>query len=65
MRERKRLFNKLLVWVFALLVLIGGVFTTPSFSASAKNPYPFDEVNVLEDLESSKDFKLIDYGWDY
>ena len=66
MHVRKNKATKILSLIFATLMFICAVWSLSSPLAKAEsNPYPFDETNVLEDLESSKDFNLINYPWDY
>lgn len=62
MVKSKRTVRALAVMLLSLLLLIGTI--TPS-SARAESDYPFDQSNVLDDLESSEDFDIINYPYDY
>ena len=67
MHVRKNNLSKVLALIFAALIF-GCSLWSSSFSltkADSPNPYPFDQTNVLEDLESSEDFNLFEYVWDY
>lgn len=60
--QTKRIVTVLLV----LIVLFTTFFGTGVKSyASETVDYPFDETNVLDDLESSEEFNLLEYPWDY
>ncbi len=47
-----------LIVFFSQLVFTGAVY-------GAETEYPFDQTNVLDDLESSEEFNLINYPWDF
>lgn len=67
MHVRKNNLSKVLALIFAALIF-GCSLWSSSFSltkADSPNPYPFDQTNVLEDLETSEDFNLFEYVWDY
>ncbi len=50
--------NKILIFIMALLLLLSN-FNFNVFSTSAESQaYPFDQTNVLDDLESSADFDI-------
>lgn len=66
MASVRKLRNKIISVIFAVLMVFSSAWATgTSINVRADNPFPFDETNVLEDLESSKDFNLINYTWDY
>ena len=67
MHVREKRINKFVALLFALLMFLNTVWAvTVNYTGYADdNPYPFDQTNVLEDLESSKDFNLLEWVWDY
>lgn len=60
--QTKRIVTVLLVLVVLFTTFFG---TGVKSYASETVDYPFDETNVLDDLESSEEFNLLEYPWDY
>ena len=64
MYKRKNKRSVLLAVFMALIVFFSQlVFTGAVYGAETE--YPFDQTNVLDDLESSEEFNLINYPWDF
>ena len=56
--------RKILVIILTVLLAFGSIFTMRA-RAEEENGFPFDFTNVLDDLESSPDFNIINYPYDY
>ena len=64
MYKRKNKRSVLLAVFMALIVFFSQLVFTGAVYGAEKE-YPFDQTNVLDDLESSEEFNLINYPWDF
>lgn len=62
MRVRK---NKSILTLLLAFMIFISTFCVNGFTFVKAADYPFDQTNVLDDLEQSEDFNLIEYPWDY
>ncbi len=63
-RKTKR-FNRFIACILLSLFCICAVNVGGNSTASAESVYPFDNTDVMADLESSGTFNINDYFWDY
>lgn len=63
MHARKKRFNCVIALLFALMIFLS-TFCANGFTIARAKDYPFDQTNVLDDLEQSEEFSLILYPWD-
>lgn len=59
---KNKIFSLIVTLFLSILIIFSGV--CPTYVRADDSAFKFDETNVLDDLESSKDFRLIDYIWD-
>lgn len=64
MEKTIRRHRRVLVLILTVLLAFGSIFTVRA-RAEEENGYPFDFTNVLDDLESSEQFEIINYPFDY
>lgn len=57
-------YRRVLILILTALLAFGSTFTV-RVRAEEENGFPFDFTNVLDDLESSPDFNIINYPYDY
>lgn len=57
-------YRRVLILILTALLAFGSTFTV-RVRAEEESGYPFDFTNVLDDLESSSDFNIINYPYDY
>ena len=56
--------RRVLVLILTCILAFGSIFTVRA-RAEEESGYPFDFTNVLDDLESSEQFDIINYPFDY
>lgn len=65
MRAKEKLTNRIITFFLVLLTFFSMTASSIFTARAEEKIYPFDETNVLEDLESSESFNLNEWPWDY
>ncbi|MBR2448945.1 MAG: hypothetical protein IKB30_02360 [Clostridia bacterium] len=64
MHARKIKYNKIFSFILAMLFFVSALSVCDFTAHADANVYPFDNTDVMTDLESSDEFVLSDYYWD-